>query len=111
MAAQAWMWEAWMREAAACALGRGTGRGAGYVGPSVRARRRLVWLGARRGGGQGGRLARCTRLRPMSKSFIVCVLAVLLETRMQRAHSAEKSCLGAAGAITGANTGRTLIVE
>ena len=47
MAAQAWMWEAWMREAAASAGAR-AGRGAGYVGPSVRARRRLVWLGASR---------------------------------------------------------------
>ena len=52
MAAQAWMWEAWMREAAASAGPRG---GAQVMGPLVRARRRLVWLGARRGDGQGGR--------------------------------------------------------
>ena len=56
MAAQAWMWEAWMREAAASAGARGEAQ---VMGPSVRARRRLVWLGARRGDGhrEGGALA------------------------------------------------------
>jgi hypothetical protein len=41
-----------MREAAASAGARGEAQ---VMGPSVRARRRLVWLGAKRGGGQGGR--------------------------------------------------------
>jgi len=41
-----------MREAAASAGARGEAQ---VMGPLVRARRRLVWLGARRGGGQPGR--------------------------------------------------------
>ena len=42
MAAQAWMWEAWMREAAASERRRLCGT------LGTRARRRLVWLGASR---------------------------------------------------------------
>jgi hypothetical protein len=50
MAAQAWMWEAWMREAAASAGARGEAQ---VMGPSVRARRSLV-----SGSGQGEGAAR-----------------------------------------------------
>jgi hypothetical protein len=45
-----------MREAAASAGARGEAQ---VMGPSVRSRRRLVWFGAKRGGGhrEGGALA------------------------------------------------------
>jgi hypothetical protein len=71
MAAQAWMWEAWMREADASAGARGEAQ---VMGPLVRARRRLVWLGARRGDGQGGRRTCSQRAAAGAFTTLSCCL-------------------------------------